>query len=517
METGDLKGAKEGYDLLLGIPIIKENGGLYWIILFDRGRIAEKEGDAQGAIAFYRRAIAVIEGQRSTINTEASKIGFVGDKQSVYRRLIAVLYNAGQYAAAFEYVERSKARALVDLLSTQKDFAVETGDERQVHELLATGTKLDVEALAQNDLAETSKIRGLAIKAKEQLQEKSPELASLVSVSSFSIAEIQELLPEDESLIEYYYDEKDLYAFVLTHRALRSIRLPIENLAEDVRKLRKGLASPSTSGHMEPSRRLFQKLFRPLEGLFSTRKLIVVAHGALHYLPFYALHDGQSYLIEHYSIRMLPSASVIKYLRTKNTTKSLDILAFGNPDLGDTVYDLAYAQNEALQVAKTLPQSKVFLRKEATETAFKKYGNSFRYIHFATHGQFDADAPLKSALLLARDSENDGRLTVAKLYSMKLNSDLVTLSACETGLGKIVNGDDVVGLTRGFLYAGSSSIVASLWKVDDLATADLMVSFYAALSKTDKREALRQAQLETMRKYPHPFYWASFQLTGNTQ
>jgi len=106
-------------------------------------------------------------------------------------------------------------------------------------------------------------------------------------------------------------------------------------------------------------------------------------------------------------------------------------------------------------------------------------------------------------LLLAKDAESDGLLTVDKLYSMKLDADLVTLSACETGIGKIASGDDVVGLSRGFLYAGSRSIVASLWKVDDLATSYLMTNFYDQLKLADKREALRNAQRETMKKYPH--------------
>ena len=145
---------------------------------------------------------------------------------------------------------------------------------------------------------------------------------------------------------------------------------------------------------------------------------------------------------------------------------------------------------------------------------FKQQGGNYAYVHFASHGEFNADSPLNSALLLAKDKTNDGTLTVGELYSMRLNADLVTLSACETGLGKIANGDDVVGLTRGFLYAGSRSIVASLWKVDDEATAYLMTRFYGALKGTSKREALRLAQLETRKKYAHPYYWAAFQLTG---
>jgi len=121
---------------------------------------------------------------------------------------------------------------------------------------------------------------------------------------------------------------------------------------------------------------------------------------------------------------------------------------------------------------------------------------------------------LSSGLYLAKDAKNDGVLTVGELYSMNLDADLVTLSACETGLGKVANGDDVVGLTRGFLYAGSRSIVASLWSVDDQATATLMKAFYENLSNQNKQEALRLAQLKTRKTFPHPFYWAAFQLTG---
>jgi CHAT domain-containing protein len=145
----------------------------------------------------------------------------------------------------------------------------------------------------------------------------------------------------------------------------------------------------------------------------------------------------------------------------------------------------------------------------------RQYSKDYSYLHFATHGQFNPEAPLQSALLLAPNPQYNGILTVDKLYSLNLNADLVTLSACETGLSKIANGDDLVGLTRGFLYAGSSSIVASLWKVDDLATSHLMMRFYMELDKTNKGDALRTAQLEMKKKYPHPYYWASFQLTGN--
>jgi CHAT domain-containing protein len=516
-ETGNIKEAKEGYDRLLSKPETKSNGEIYWPILFDRGRISQREGDPKQAVDFYKQAIDVIENQRATINTEASKIGFVGNKQKAYHQIISALFLDGQYAEAFEYVERSRARALVDMLASKNDFAVKTGNAQMIHDLLAKNTSAESELLVQVTSADKSGMRSVVIKNREKLMEQSPELASLVSVTSLDTAEIKSNIPKDEALVEYYYAEKDMFAFILSAQGLKAVKLNSDNLAENIQQFRKLLESPISSDYMELSRQLYKRLIQPLESSLDNKKIIIVPHGAMHYLPFNALHDGKRYLIERYSIRILPSASVIKYLHVKRMSKPADILVFGNPDLGDPRYDLVYAENEAIAVARTLPKSRVLLRKEATETAFNKYGRGFKFIHFATHGQFNADAPLKSALMLARDAESDGMLTVDKLYSAKLDADLVTLSACETGLGKIANGDDIVGLTRGFLYAGSSSIVASLWKVDDLATSQLMTQFYSNLRNTDKRESLSQAQLDTKKKYPHPYYWAAFQLTGNAK
>jgi CHAT domain-containing protein len=308
-----------------------------------------------------------------------------------------------------------------------------------------------------------------------------------------------------------------MYAFILSGGKLQTVKLDGSGLMDDVLAFRKLIETPSSPEFMDASRKLYKRLFQPIESVLGKRSLIIVPHGVLHYLPMNALHDGRSYLIDRYSISMMPSASTLKYLSKRNVGKNGGILIFGNPDLGDAKLDLAYAEQEARDVAGIRPNSKVFVRKEATETALRKYSNDYSYLHFATHGQFNPEYPLQSALLLAPDSQYNGMLSVNKIYSLNLAADLVTLSACETGLSKIANGDDLVGLIRGFLYAGSSSIVASLWKVDDLATSQLMTRFYKEMYRTDKREALRTAQLETKKKYPHPYYWASFQLTGNAK
>lgn len=515
LETGSVEEARRGYDALLKIPQIKDSGELYWIILFDRGRIAEKEGDVSHAVPFYRQAVDVIEQARASIHTDANKIGFVGDKQAVYHHLIVALFKHGQYDKAFEYVERAKARALVDMLAAKKDFALKGGAEQEIRTALAMNETAEDEAIIQDISIDKNKTRSIQIKTREDLKAKAPELASLVTVTSQPVAELQAMIPREEILIEYYYRDKDMYAFILSGGTLRAIKLEGEGLTEDIQAFRKLIETHASTQFFDMSGKLYKRIFQPMESALTKKNLMIVSHGALHYLPINALRDGKGYLIDRYSIRMMPSASAMKYLGEKKAARKEGVLIFGNPDLGDPKHDLEYAHREAQEIAGIRPNSKVLVRKEATEDALRKYCNDYRYLHFATHGQFSPETPLKSALLLAPDAKSNGMLTVDKLYSLNLDADLVTLSACETGLSKIANGDDLVGLTRGFLYAGSSSIVASLWKVDDLATLQLMTRFYTELNHTNKREALRKAQLETKKKYPHPYYWAAFQLTGS--
>lgn len=510
-ELGRIEEAKPLYDQMLKTPSFQEIGSLYWMALFDSGRIEERAGRLDKAIEYYRRAVDVIEQQRSSINTEASKIGFAGNRQAVYGRLIGVLYASGEHEAAFDYAERAKARALVDMLAAKQDFAIAGGNADQVRSLLAEARSSELSALeAGGNKAAT---RNIVVAARQRLAQQSPQLASLISVSTMAMHDVQASLAPDEVLIEYYAEGGELFAFALSRDAFNAYRLEGGGLDDDVRALRDALSNPAATGYLASAQKLYTILLRPVERAFKPN-ITIVAHGVLHYLPFDALHDGHGFLIEGHGIRMLPSASVVKFIRERGIAKAGGILAFGNPDLGDPRYDLRFAQEEALAISKAVPQSRALLGSEATETALRQYGADFSYLHFATHGIFNADAPLNSALMLARDSQNDGLLSAGKLYSMRLDADLVTLSACETGLGKAAGGDDVLGLTRGFMYAGARSIVSSLWQVDDLATSGLMISFYSGLKNQNKRESLRAAQLATMKKFPHPYYWAAFQLTG---
>ncbi len=237
-------------------------------------------------------------------------------------------------------------------------------------------------------------------------------------------------------------------------------------------------------------------------------------HGVLHYLPFASLRSpGRRWLVQDFALSTLPSASVLRYLSDKGAGAPAGTLVMGNPDLGAELA-LPWAEREARMVGQEEKGATVFVRADATEAKAKKLLPTVGIIHFATHGELSETDPLSSAVLLVPGEGEDGRLEVREVFGLDLHAKLIVLSACETGLGKLSRGDEVVGLQRAFLYAGTPAVVTTLWKVDDKATYDLIRAFYSKLESAGPVEALRQAQLETIATYPHPYQWAAFNLTG---
>ena len=511
-ELGRLDEAKLGYDRMLGVPQMAANGEIYWLVLLDRARIAVTENQLELAADLYAKAASVVEQQRASINTEANKIGFVGDKQAIYAGLVEVQFKLGRYAAGFETMERAKSRALVDMLASRSTFVTPKRahlDAAQIQKVMDRLGQEDLDARQQIDVSLTP--RSIAA-ARVLATELPPDLASLVSVSALDVAEVQSLLGADEALLMYFAHGTRLYATLVQRGTVSGVAIDSLGLEAEVRKLRENLQKQD---EVAPQlKALYTRLIAPLAGSLNVNRLTIVAHGALHYLPFAALNDGKQDLIDRFNLRMLPSASVLKYLRPAQSDKLEHMLILGNPDLNNAAYDLPGAQLEAEKLAEHFAAQNLLLRKKASKTAFNALAGDASFIHVASHGQFDAAKPLHSGLILAPDAQNDGRLSVSDLYQLQLDAEMVTLSACETGLGAVANGDDVVGLTRGFLYAGASTVIASLWQVDDDATAYLMMRMYEHIQRGGRRDALRQAQLETRAKFAHPVYWASFYLTG---
>jgi CHAT domain-containing protein len=256
-------------------------------------------------------------------------------------------------------------------------------------------------------------------------------------------------------------------------------------------------------------------------------KLVLVTHRRLSVIPIMALKDSTGhYLLENYSCHQVPGIGVLlrtsEILETRKKPGKIqgnEMLLYGNPTMPmwgrGVLSPLSGAENEVKAIAGKF-KAGFQIGAEASEYAFKNYGRNKRVLHLATHGvSFDA-SPLESFVALAPGNNEDGQLTAAEILEMKFEADLVVLSACETGLGKI-SGDGVEGLARSFMASGVPSLVVSLWNVDDDATKALMLAFYDNLNQgLDKAEALRQAQLKIMRtpKWRHPKYWAAFVLYG---
>jgi CHAT domain-containing protein len=509
---GNLVEARKAFEHLLANPELRDMGSLYWAALYEYSQVLRAQGDRGGELQALQRAADAIERVRQSITFESGKIGYAASKQAVYAALVAALASTSDWQGAFQAAERAKARALVDLLAEHHELPPPTGSDAKVQALFASAQS------RETDIAFPSSpdaVRGIQViaDARTSLTQIAPEAASLLSVQKVSISDIRARIANDEALIDYYAAGNDLYAFVVTEKAVTGLRMSAKGLEDEVLAFRESIKKrdPSTQSR---ARDLHERLLRPLLTEIKADKLTIAPHGVLHYLPFDALQDDEAAVIDRYDVRITPSADALVYLRTDRPSKVGKLLALGNPDLGNARYDLPNAQIEALNVASMFPDSRALVRAEASKSAIKELGSSFSMLHFATHGKFDPDAPLTSGLYLAKGTEPDGVLTVNELYSLRWDVDLVTLSACETGLGKVANGDDVIGLTRGFLYAGARSIVASLWEVDDAATEQLMVSFYRNLEGHTKREALRLAQLETRASHPLPVFWAGFQIVG---
>jgi len=299
-------------------------------------------------------------------------------------------------------------------------------------------------------------------------------------------------------------------------------------------------------------KKLYQELISPVKDkLVNISKVIVVPDGNLHYLPFEALiiptaSSNNRFLTEDLQISYAPSASSLMNLkkRERDLNPSMDFLAFANPmytfkkipgkekkadwifrefclEQGFNLSPLQYSGEEVKQIAKLIKREKrkIYTGNEAKEEKVKRILLSdYRIVHFATHGLFDEKAPQRSSIVLTldEDPQEDGFFQVREIYNSKLNSDLVVLSACQTGKGKLEKGEGVSGLSRAFLYAGAQAVVVSLWNVNDKATSEFMGYFYKYLiAGKSKDEALQKAKVRMISsKYNHPFYWAAFVLIG---
>ena len=347
----------------------------------------------------------------------------------------------------------------------------------------------------------------------------------MVSVEPMKIDSLQSSLPDGVLLLEYFYDENQISIWAVKNNFIKAGQVEIakDQLFLLVDSLRKTIVKQVSTDKL--SNDLYKILITPVESaLADVKHVVIIPHGVLHYLPFACLkNNNNNYLTEKFSISLSPSAMVLNlcmkkgdfYLKDKNWQRN--ILALGNPDLGETQFDLPFAELEIESIELIYPGVNSYLNNKATEKQLKDSNEEANLFIFSCHGEFDPLNPLFSALLLAPDEDNDGRLEAHEIFELEINSYLVAMSACETGLAKIGVGDDVVGLSRSFIYAGAASLLSSLWKVDDLATAILVKRFFRNLKAGFSRaQALQKAQLFVRENInDHPVFWSAFNITGD--
>jgi CHAT domain-containing protein len=366
-----------------------------------------------------------------------------------------------------------------------------------------------------------------------QLQVRNSAYAENFSLLEVKSESPQPWLDKNTLLIEYYIARDEVLALAVSADAqiiyrnlttLSKLERTIDSLSLKLQNMKPQLAPKMLGNTQAELNLLYTLLFLPIAGLAKSFKhLIVVPHGPLHYLPFHALYNsaGKKYLVEDYEVSYLPAASQLRFYRERaetlqqqsNSKQSLVIGYSGNGNL-------PFVLQEAREIAQTLSTQGYYeaaARFEVLQAATENY----QVIHLATHGMFRSDAPLFSFLELA-----DTKLLTSDLFSLKLNARLVTLSACESGLNVITGGDELVGISRACLYAGASSLLLSLWRVEDLSTTSLMKDFYHRLLQDEgktKATALRESQLALLRgelnpdnptKFQHPYFWAPFFLIG---
>jgi len=503
---------------------IKRTGALMWLN-YGLARALSGLGRIDEALAAAREAVRYVEELRGELGESDLRSGFVEDKQGIYQEAVRLALQAQHPDEAFALAERSRARAFLDLLGSQTTLS--KGRTRGlVDEEVRLRARL---AEAQASLQETGgpeeseRARALIDADRdyraflERIRTESLEQASLMTVEPVTLAEIQALLPAGTTLLEYLISAGEVIMWVVDRQHAKVVRVPGDRqaLVGEVRGFRAAVVNEAPFADVQARADvLYRRLVGPARSEIRGDRLLIVAHGVLHYLPFAALRSPAGrWLVEDFALGTLPSASVLRYLAAKGAGASDRALVVGNPDVGAGLA-LRWAEREARMVGQHERGATVLTRGDATEVEVKRLLETAGLAHFATHGELSESDPLSSALLLVPGGGEDGRLEVRELFGLDLRARLVVLSACETGLGKLSRGDELVGLQRAFLYAGTPAVVTTLWKVDDRASYELVRAFYDRLEQAGPVEALRQAQLEIMRTFPQPFAWAGFGATG---
>ncbi len=625
-DRGDFSAAEEKYRMALAIWEKVAPGSMYQAdTLGELAKIAVRKKQPEDALSLYAQALVALEGQVFRLGGGSDvRSDFRARHASYYHSYAELLISQNKPELAFEVLERSRARTLLEtlasghvdirrgvspaLLDKQRSLRADITAKSDIRIRLLSEkqhSEEQVNALAR----EISSLLDQQRDVENQILASSPEYVALALPKTLRATDVQQkLLDANTLLLEYSLGEDGSYLLAISAGSLQAFALPKKSEIEDVaRPLYETLArhlSGTTSeeriaelkkakaAYPLAAARLSQMVLGPVSSLLPGKRLVIVADGALQYIPFSMLPEpapGKNTgahvpLMVNHEVVNLPSASVLALLRQQHAGRKpaprlaavladpvfqkddprvhgvphptqpsgpapdgvrplpavtsvagddlqADLLTRSAGDLGLSrdgqlnLPRLLYSRQEAEAIRAITPAGEIneALDFQATRAAaLRPELRNYRIIHFATHGLLNSEHPELSGLVFSLVNEKgqsqDGFLQLQDIYNLDLPADLVVLSACETGLGKEINGEGLIGLTRGFMYAGATRVVASLWSVSDVATSMLMAEFYRSMEKDHltPAAALRAAQIYMwkQKRWSSPYYWAAFQIQG---
>ena len=515
---------------------------LMWQVHYGRARALADNNRREQAVSELKTAVEIIESVRERLREERFRAGYIQDKYQVYVDLVRLQLELGRTQQAFETAERLRARSFLEQLESGRPASRSRQGDLQEYALRERIRQLQIAIEEENEMPPperrqlavdsfSSEMRAAEREYQAYLDDRNAQSAIWNINNLPSSQDMQAMLNPGEALVEYVVDDERVMIFVLQPDSLSAVSSTLDraNLQAKVNLARELLQQPSHEMWRSPAASLAESLVQPLlkQGLLGdTEHLYLVPHGILNFLPFAVLPldgtDNGPTMMERFTLSYLPAAaSMVHSLAAQRIQPSLLAVA---PESTRLKYSLAEAQSIARLFQ---PNASLLSGREATESAFKEKADSYGILHLSTHGYFNAKNPLFSGLELEADERNDGLLEVHEILDLSLHAGLVTLSACETGLGsgyfaRLPAGDEFISLTRAFLLAGSQSVLATLWEVDDRSTVELMEGFYTRLGREGgaggRATALVQVQreLRNSMKYKHPFYWAPFVLVGQS-
>ncbi|MGQ9620290.1 MAG: CHAT domain-containing protein [Bacteroidales bacterium] len=510
-----------------------------WKAYFEKGRIYENSGEDDRAINEYRNSIDIIEKIRSNLTVDEFRSTFLENKREVYNRLIRLLQKNKMSAEAFKVSELARARAFYDMLANRKidfrgsipgDLVAREQEKRiELQNLYRMLQRSEAGSIAE--YSERSAGLSKMMKDLSRVQSEYEEILRMIKLNNPAYAEVIAAEPVDaegiqaeleghSALISYWINDDNTVCWLVTGSGTTGLTINVtyKYMADLVEKARNAIKSNDSEILNNIVSELYKLLLGPFEKyLEGFTDIIVIPNGPLHFLPFQVLKDNNGrYLVERFNITYSPSASVYMVCREKPPTgDSLFLGAALSDFLVENKPGLPGTEDELMNILPLFPKNIYATGRDATETFVRKNAEKCNIIHLATHGSHNYVQPLYSCLFFPSTAEDDGRLNVWEVLEMNLKAQLVTLSACETGMGNVSRGDEMTGLSRAFLLAGSPTVVVSLWAVADYPTSFLMTKFYEYLKIHPVQQALTLAQRDAMKIYPQPLYWAPFVVIGN--